>query len=122
MALDRHEDMSLLDLVHDTHTVRLFGHAVTLGVGAVLGWALFGSGAFVAVRERVTGKRIGVMPPLSSAATTLAAMSAGLGLLLAESYPTFAREFCFPYALLALAVAVLGRALQVGGRPLGGEE
>jgi hypothetical protein len=49
-------------------------------------------------------------------------MSAGLGFLLAERDPTFAREFCFPYALLALAATVLGRALQAGGRPLGGEE
>ena len=49
-------------------------------------------------------------------------MSAGLGLLLNESYPSFARIFCFPYALLALGVAVLGHALQAGGRPLGGEE
>ena len=117
--------MALLDLVTDSHTIRLFGHVVTLGpmaLAAALGWALFGAGAFVADRERVTGRRFGIMPPLSSAGVTLAAMSAGLGLLLAESYPTFAREFCFPYALLALAVAVLGRALQVGGRPLGGEE
>jgi hypothetical protein len=49
-------------------------------------------------------------------------MSAGLGLLLNESYPGFTRVFCFPYALLALAVAVLGHALQAGGRPIGGEE
>jgi hypothetical protein len=117
--------MALLDLVTDSHTIRIFGHVVTLGpttLAAALGWALFASGAFVAVRERVTGKRLSIMTPLSSAGVTLAAMSTGLGLLLAESYPTFAREFCFPYALLALAVAVIGRALQVGGRPLGGEE
>ena len=49
-------------------------------------------------------------------------MSAGLGLLLGDSYPTFARNFCFPYALLAFAAAVLGHALQAGGRPIGGEE
>jgi len=76
----------------------------------------------VAVRERVTGKRFGMLPPLVGAGVTLAAMSAGLGLVLGESYPTFARVFCFPYALLALAVAVLGRALHAGGRPIGGEE
>ena len=57
-----------------------------------------------------------------AAGITLAAMSAGLGLLLGESYPDFARIFCFPYALLALAVAVLSRALHAGGRPIGGEE
>ena len=117
--------MSLLDLFSGSHTLRAFGLTLSLGpsgVAAIFGWALFASGAFFAVRERVTGKTLGALPPLVGAAATLAAMSAGLGLLLGDSYPDFARTFCFPYALLALAVAVLGRALQAGGRPLGGEE
>ena len=117
--------MSLLELVSGSHTMRAFGVTLSLGpsgVGAVIGWVLFAAGAFFAVRERVTGKTVGALPPLVSAGATLAAMSAGLGLLLSESYPAFARTFCFPYALLALAVTVLGHALQAGGRPLGGEE
>jgi hypothetical protein len=117
--------MSLTDLVSGTHTVRLLGFTVSLGpsgLAATIGWLLFASGAFFAVRERVTGKRSASLPPLVGAGATLAAMSAGLGLLLAESYPAFARTFCFPYALLALAVAVLGHALQAGGRPIGGED
>ena len=117
--------MSLTDLVSGSHSVSLLGVTVSFGpsgVAAVMGWLLFASGAFFAVRERVTGKRSKSLPPLVGAGATLAAMSAGLGLLLAESYPTFARTFCFPYALLALAVAVLGHALQAGGRPIGGED
>jgi len=117
--------MPLLDFASGAHTVQLFGFTLTFGpsgIAALIGWALFACGAYVAVRERVTGKRFGALPRLAGAGATLAAMSAGLGLLLGESYPTFAREFCFPYALLALAVTVLGHALQAGGRPLGGEE
>ena len=117
--------MSLLDLVSGSHSLQVFGITLSLGpsgVAAIIGWALFASGAFFAVRERITGKPFASLPPLVGAGATLAAMSAGLGLLLGESYPDFARLFCFPYALLALAVAVLGRALQAGGRPLGGEE
>jgi hypothetical protein len=117
--------MALLDLLAAPHTLRVFGYTVSLGpngVATIVGWALFAAGAFFAVRERVTGKALASLPPLVAAGATLAAMSAGLGLLLAESYPAFARMFCFPYALLALAVAVFGRALQAGGRPLGGEE
>ncbi|PYP81822.1 MAG: hypothetical protein DMD35_00240 [Gemmatimonadetes bacterium] len=116
--------MSLLEFASGSHSITLLGVTLSFGpsgVAAVAGWALFASGAFCAVRERVTGKRLGTLPPLVGAGATLAAMSTGLGLLLGESYPTFAREFCFPYALLALAVAVLGRALQAGGRPLGEE-
>jgi len=117
--------MSLLDLVSGSHSLQVFGITLSLGpsgVAAIIGWALFASGAFLAVRERITGKPFASLPPLVGAGATLAAMSAGLGLLLGESYPDFARLFCFPYALLALAVAVLGRALQAGGRPLGGKE
>ena len=117
--------MSLLEFASGSHSIRLLGITLSFGpsgVAAVIGWALFATGAYVAVRERVTGKRFGMLPPLVGAGTTLAAMAAGLGLLLGESYPTFAREFCFPYALLALAATVLGRALQSGGRPIGGEE
>jgi hypothetical protein len=117
--------MAPIEILSDSHTIRLFGMTLSFGpsgIATVVGWALFACGAFFAVRERVTGKRIGSLPPLIGAGATLAAMSAGLGFLLAESYPTFAREFCFPYALLALAATVLGRALQAGGRPLGGEE
>jgi hypothetical protein len=103
----------------------VLGHTLSLGPSGragVLGWAVFGGGALAAVRARVTGRRLGALPPLAAAAVTLAAMSAGLGLLLGDSYPSFARNFCFPYALLALAAAVLARALHAGGRPLGGEE
>lgn len=117
--------MSPTDLLSGTHSVSLLGYTISLGpsgVAAMIGWLLFASGAFFAVRERVTGKRNASLPPLVSAGATLAAMSAGLGLLLAESYPGFARTFCFPYALLALAVTVLGHALQAGGRPIGGED
>jgi len=117
--------MSLTDLVSGSHAVSLFGFTVSFGpsgIAATIGWLLFASGAFFAVRERITGKRSASLPPLVGAGATLAAMSAGLGLLLGESYPTFARTFCFPYALLALAVAVLGHALQAGGRPIGGED
>ncbi|MFL5620141.1 MAG: hypothetical protein ACJ79A_17315 [Gemmatimonadaceae bacterium] len=117
--------MSLLEFASGSHSIQLFGITLSLGpsgIAAVIGWTLFACGAFVAVRERVTGKRFGAVPPLVGAGVTLAAMSAGLGLVLGESYPSFARIFCFPYALLALAVAVLGHALRAGGRPIGGEE
>jgi hypothetical protein len=117
--------MPFLHTLAGPHSIRLFGHTLALGpsgASAAIGWALFAAGAFLAVRERVTGKSLGTLTPLVAAAITLAAMSAGLGLLLGESYPDFARVFCFPYALLALAVAVLGRALLAGGRPIGGEE
>ncbi|MEO8562076.1 MAG: hypothetical protein ABI601_08385 [bacterium] len=116
--------MPALELLNGSHTLTLFGLTISLGpVGAVavLGWLLFGAGALLAVRERVTGTRPASLPPLVSAGCTLATMSAGLGLLLFESYPTFAQEFCFPYALLALAVAVVGHALQAGGSPIGEE-
>ena len=117
--------MSPLEFLSGSHTIGLFGMTLSFGprgIATVIGWALFACGAYVAVRERVTGKPFGTLPPLVGAGATLAAMSAGLGLLLGESYPTFAREFCFPYALLALAATVLGHALQSGGRPIGGEE
>jgi hypothetical protein len=117
--------MSLLDFASGSHSITLFGRTLAFGLSgatAAAGWALFAAGAFFAVRERVTGKRIATLPPLVGAGATLAAMSAGLGLLLGESYPTFAREFCFPYALLALAATVLAHALRAGGRPIGGEE
>jgi len=125
MPLDRPDDMPFLEFVFGSHSVELFGLTLSFGprgIAAVLGWVLFASGAFCAVRERVTGKRIGALSPMVGAGATLAAMSAGLGLLLGDSYPTFARNFCFPYALLAFAAAVLGHALQAGGRPIGGEE
>jgi hypothetical protein len=116
--------MPFLEFTTGSYSIELFG--ITLAVGAselakVIGWALFASGAFCAVRERVTGKRIGALAPLVGAGATLAVMSAGLGLVLGDSYPVFARNFCFPYALLAFAAAVLGHALQAGGRPIGEE-
>jgi hypothetical protein len=117
--------MPFLEFASGPFSVELFGITLAFGareIAAVLGWALFACGAFFAVRERVTGKGIGSLAPLVGAGAALAAMSAGLGLLLGESYPAFARNFCFPYALLALAAAVLGHALQAGGRPIGGEE
>ena len=116
--------MALHDLLGGPHSIQLFGYTLALGpkgASAAIGWVLFAAGAFFAVRERMTGKSVGALTPLVAAAITLAAMSAGLGLLLGESYPDFARIFCFPYALLALAVAVLGRALHAGGRPIGEE-
>jgi len=125
MPSGRQDGMSLPDVVSGTHSVSLLGYTVSLGpsgVAAAIGWVLFATGAFFAVRERVTGKRTASLPPLVGAGATLAAMSAGLGLLLGESYPGFARTFCFPYALLALAATVLGHALQAGGRPLGGKD
>ena len=117
--------MPLLELASGPYSVQLFGITLSfgpLGIAQVIGWLLFATGAFCAVRERVTGKRIGTLAPLVGAGVTLAAMSAGLGLLLGDSYPAFARNFCFPYALLAVAAAILGHALQAGGRPIGGEE
>lgn len=117
--------MPLLEFLSGPHSVRLFGLTLSLGpsgVASVIGWLLFAAGAYLGVRERLTGKSIGALSPMVAAGLVLAAMSAGLGLLLGESYPTFARIFCFPYALLALAVAVLGRALHAGGRPIGGKE
>ena len=117
--------MPFLEFTSGSHSVQLFGITLSLGplsIAAMIGWVLFAAGAFFAVRERVTGKRIGTLAPLVGAGATLAAMSAGLGLLLGDSYPTFARNFCFPYALLAFAAAVLGHALHAGGRPIGGEE
>jgi hypothetical protein len=116
--------MPLLQFLSGSHTVHLFGLSLSLGpngLAAVVGWLLFGAGAYRAVREHVTGARFGTLPPLVGAGTTLAALTAGLGLLLMDSYPTFARLFCLPYALLAIAVAILGRALQAGGRPIGEE-
>ena len=117
--------MPFLEFASNSYSVQLFGITLTIGprgIAEAIGWVLFATGAFCAVRERITGKRIGTLAPLVGAGVTLAAMSAGLGLLLGESYPTFARNFCFPYALLAFAAAVLGHALQAGGRPIGGEE
>lgn len=114
--------MPFLEFASSSYGVQLFGITLSIGIAEAIGWVLFASGAFCAVRERVTGKRIGTLAPLVGAGVTLAAMSAGLGLLLGDSYPTFARNFCFPYALLAFAAAVLGHALQAGGRPIGGEE
>jgi len=116
--------MPFLDFTSASYSVELFG--ITLAVGAsalakAIGWVLFAAGAFCAVRERVTGKRLGTLAPLVGAGATLAVMSAGLGLVLGDSYPDFARNFCFPYALLAFAAAVLGHALQAGGRPIGEE-
>jgi len=116
--------MPLLDSISTPHTLHLFGVALSLGpntLTSIVGWVLFATGALLAVRERMGAARPTLLSPLVSAALTLAAMSAGLGLLLADGYPTFARIFCFPYALLALAVAVFGRALQAGERPLGEE-
>ena len=116
--------MPSLELLTGPHTVQVFGLTLSLGpsgVAAIIGWALFSVGALIAVRERVTGATIRAVPRVVSAGGTLAAMSAGLGLLLMESYPTFARNFCFPYALLAVAAAVLGHALQAGGSPIGEE-
>jgi hypothetical protein len=117
--------MSPLEFLSGPHSVRVLGLTLSLGpsgVAAVIGWLLFAAGAYLGVRERLTGKSLGSLSPIVGAGLVLAAMSAGLGLLLVESYPTFARIFCFPYALLALAVAILGRALHAGGRPIGGKE
>ncbi|MDB4882303.1 MAG: hypothetical protein JWL95_1069 [Gemmatimonadetes bacterium] len=116
--------MSPLELLSGSHTLHLFGLTIALGpkgLAAVAGWLLFAGGALNALRQSASGRRFHTLPPLAGAGLTLAAITAGLGLLLMESYPTFARVFCFPYALLAIAVAILGRALQAGGRPIGEE-
>ncbi|HEV7993954.1 MAG TPA: hypothetical protein VGP25_19150 [Gemmatimonadaceae bacterium] len=116
--------MPTLELLNGSHTLHLFGGTLSLGpagLAAIVGWMLFAAGALFAVRERITGTRIGALPPIVSAGATLGAMSAGLGLLLLESYPAFARNFCLPYALLAFVAAVLGHALQAGGSPIGEE-
>ena len=116
--------MPTLDFLNGAHSVQLFGITLSFGsagIIAMVGWVMFAAGALLAVRERLTGAMLGTLPPLVFAGATLGAMSAGLGLLLLESYPTFAREFCLPYALLAFAAAVLGHALQAGGRPIGEE-
>jgi hypothetical protein len=114
--------MRTLEFFTSPHSFHLLGLTVSLGPNGLLtaiGWALFATGTLMAVRERVTGVAAPLLlPPLVSAALTLATMSAGLGLLLNESYPSFARVFCFPYALLALAVAVLGHAMRAGERPV----
>ena len=116
--------MSPLEFLSGSHTVHLFGHSLSLGphgLAAVAGWMLFAAGALNAARQHVNGQRFGTLPPLVGAGATLAALAAGLGLLLMDSYPSFARTFCLPYALLAVAVAIFGRALQAGGRPIGEE-
>ena len=116
--------MPSLEFLTGSHTVHVFGLTLSLGpsgLAAIVGWALFAVGALLAVRERLTGATIRAIPRVVSAGATLASMSAGLGLLLMESYPTFARVFCFPYALLGLVAAVLGHALQAGGSPIGEE-
>jgi hypothetical protein len=116
--------MPSIELLTGAHTVHLFGYTLTLGPSgmiAAIGWVLFAAGALLAARERVSGSTIAALPPIVSAGATLGAMSAGLGLLLLESYPGFARVFCFPYALLAFASAVIGHALQAGGSPIGEE-
>lgn len=105
-------------------TVHLFGVTLSLGpagAAAVVGWVLFAIGALLAVHRRVSGREILGAPSLVGAGVTLALMSGGLGLLLGESYPTFARMFCLPYALLALAGAIFGHAMQAAGRPIGEE-
>jgi hypothetical protein len=123
--------MAPLSFLSDPHTVRLLGISVVLNAAlaaSAAGWLLFAGGALSAVRQRVNGVRSSAVAPLVAAGApivgagaTLAAMSAGLGLLLMEGYPSFARNFCFPYALLALAAAIVGRAMQAGGRPIGEE-
>jgi hypothetical protein len=116
--------MSPLELLSASHTVHLAGVTLVLDArlaAAVAGWLLFAGGALTALRRRTGGVRQRKLSPMVGAGATLAAISAGLGLLLMESYPAFARIFCFPYALLALAAAIFGRALQAGGRPIGEE-
>lgn len=116
--------MPTLDFLAGSHTVHLLGISLALDarfVASVAGWILFAGGALSAVRQRVNGVSADSASPMVGAGATLAAMSAGLGLLLMDSYPSFARTFCFPYALLALAATIVGRAMQAGGRPIGEE-
>lgn len=80
------------------------GPASSLGA---LGWMLFLLGAASASRELRRGIVAGV-PPVVSAASTLAAMSAGLGLLTQDALPTVSRWFFLPYALLASVAALVG--------------
>ena len=52
--------MNFLEFASGPFSVQLFGITLSLGlrgVAEVMGWMLFASGAFFAVRERVTGKR-----------------------------------------------------------------
>jgi hypothetical protein len=116
--------MSPLDFLSGSHTVHLLGLSLVVDarlVATVAGWLLFAGGALSAVRQRVNGKGASTISPMVGAGATLAAMSAGLGLLLMDGYPSFARTFCFPYALLALAATIVGRAMQAGGRAIGEE-
>jgi hypothetical protein len=116
--------MPLLDFLSGSHTVHLLGLSFAFDarvVATIAGWLLFAGGALSAVRQRMNGKRASTLSPMVGAGATLAAMSAGLGLLLMDGYPSFARTFCFPYALLALAATIVGRAMQAGGRPIGEE-
>ncbi|MEO6526558.1 MAG: hypothetical protein ABIP93_08035 [Gemmatimonadaceae bacterium] len=116
--------MAPLEFLSGAHTVRVLGHTLSLGpngIAAIVGWFMFASSALNAARQGVSGARFGNLPRLAGAGATLAAMSAGLGLLLMDSYPDFARTFCLPYALLAIVAAVIGRAMQAGGRTISEE-
>lgn len=120
----RHEDMPSLDFLSASHTLHLLGLSLVLDahlLASVAGWLLFAGGALSAVRQRMSGRSFGALSAMVGAGATLAAVSAGLGLLLMDAYPSFARTFCFPYALLALAATIVGRAMQAGGRPIGEE-
>lgn len=116
--------MALLELLSGSHTLHLLGFTLVLDarlLASISGWALFAGGALSAVRQRVNGTIDRTLSPMVGAGATLAAISAGLGLLLMDGYPSFARTFCFPYAVLALVAAIVGRAMQAGGRPIGEE-
>lgn len=116
--------MPPLSVLSGMHTIELFGHSLVVGPAglmAVAGWLLFASGALLAVRERTHGAAIPSAPPMVMAAIALAAMSGGLGLLLSESYPSFARNFCLPYAVLALAATIVALAVHSASRRTGEE-
>lgn len=103
----------------DLHVIQLLGRTFSVGPSQLLfvaGWLLFAGGAFVAAHERAHGRSIFRAPPIVSASLTLAAMSAGLGLLLADVYPSFVRWFCLPYAALAVGASVLGWAMHSATR------
>jgi len=116
--------MPSFEFLSGSQSVHLLGVSLVLDarlLASVAGWLLFAGGALSAVRQHVNRQGVRALAPMVGAGATLAAMSAGLGLLLMDLYPSFARTFCFPYALLALAATIVGRAMQAGGRPIGEE-
>jgi uncharacterized membrane protein HdeD (DUF308 family) len=85
-------------------------------LGVVLGWLLFAGGSLAAVRN-ASPRRAGRVHRIAGSSMRLAAISAGLGLVLGPVYPDFALSFCIPYTGLALAAAVVGHAAGAAHAP-----